>query len=45
MRPDPVVVLAPSLYDDLRLFQAIEDFAVQQFIAQFAVEEFARPAL
>jgi hypothetical protein len=33
VRSDGVVVLAPSLDDDLRLLQAVEDFAVQQFIA------------
>ena len=34
MRPDGVVVLAPLADDDLGFFQAIEDFAVEQFIPQ-----------
>jgi hypothetical protein len=31
-RPDRVVVLAPLSDDDLRLLQAVEDFAVEQLI-------------
>ena len=41
MRPDGVVVLAPLLDDNLCFFQAVEDFAVEQFIAKLAVEGLA----
>lgn len=41
MRSDRVVVLAPLLYDDGGLLQAVEDFAVEAFVAQFAVEGLA----
>jgi hypothetical protein len=33
VRPDRVVVLSPLLDDNLRFFQAVEDFTVQQLIA------------
>ena len=36
-----VVVDAPALDHDLRLFQAVEDLAVEAFIPEFAVEGFA----
>ncbi len=38
MRPDRVVVLSPSLDQHLRLLQCVEDFRVQQFIPELAVE-------
>ena len=38
MRSDRVVVLSPLLDDSLCLLQAVEDFTVQQLIAQFPVE-------
>jgi hypothetical protein len=41
MGPDGVVVMAPLLNEDLGFLQAVEDFAVEQFVPQFAVEAFA----
>lgn len=41
MRSDRVVVLAPLLDDDLGLVQTVEDFPVEAFVAQLAVEGFA----
>ena len=41
MRSDRVVVLAPLLDDDLCFLEAVEDFAVEQLIAEFSVEGFA----
>src|SRR5450631_1698402 len=38
MRSDRVVVLPPFLDDDLCFLQAVEDFAVQQLIAQFCCD-------
>ena len=38
MRPFCVVVQPPLLDDDLRLLEAVEDFAVQYFISPFPVE-------
>ena len=38
MWPDCVVVLAPAFDQDLGLLQRVEDFPVEQFIAQLAVE-------
>ena len=36
------IVVAPPVFDhDLRLLQCVEDFSVQQFITQLAVEAFA----
>jgi hypothetical protein len=34
-------VTPPVFDDDLRLLERVEDFAVQQFVAQFAVETLA----
>src|SRR5664279_2442224 len=34
MRTDGVVVTAPAFDDDLRLFQRVEDFPVEQFVTQ-----------
>lgn len=45
MRPDGVVVPTPAFEQDLRLPQRVEDFAVEQFIAQLAVEALAAPVL
>ena len=45
MRPDGVVVPTPVFDQDLRLFQRVEDFPVEHFIAQLAVEAFAIPVL
>jgi hypothetical protein len=41
VRPDGVVVLAPLLDEDLGLLEAAEDFTVEQFVPQPAVEAFA----
>lgn len=41
MRSDRVEVLAPLLDNDSGFLQAVEDFTVQAFVAQFAVEGFA----
>jgi hypothetical protein len=41
MRPDRVVVDAPLLDQDLRLSQAVEDFAIQQLVAEPGIEAFA----
>src|SRR5277367_6500465 len=38
MRPDCVVVTSPAFDDDLGLPQRVEDFAIEQFIAQASVE-------
>lgn len=38
MRSDRVVVLSPLLDDNLHFLQAVQDFAVQQFIAEFSVK-------
>jgi len=38
MRADGIVVTAPGLDDDLGFAQAVEDFAVEQFVAQAGVE-------
>ncbi len=38
MRPDCVVVPPPALDDDLRLPQCVEDFTVEQLVAQTRVE-------
>jgi hypothetical protein len=35
VRPDHVIMPSPLLDDDLCFLQAVEDFTVQQFIAQF----------
>jgi hypothetical protein len=34
MRSDRVVVSPPAFDDDLRLLQRVEDFAIEQFVAQ-----------
>lgn len=41
MRSDGVIVLTPASDQDLRLLQRVEDFPVEQFIAQLAVEVLA----
>ena len=41
MRPYGVVVTPPGFDHDFGLLQCIEDLAVEQLIAQFAVETFA----
>src|ERR1035438_1642802 len=38
MRSDRVVVLPPFLDDDLSFFQAVEDFSIEQLIAQFCCD-------
>ena len=38
MRPDRVVVAPPALDDDLGLAESVEDFAVEQLVAQASVE-------
>ena len=38
MRPDGVVVIAPSLDQHLRLRQIVEDFPIQQLFPELAVE-------
>ena len=41
MRSNGVVVLPPLLDHDLCLVQAVEDFSVEQLVAQLPVERFA----
>ena len=41
MRPDRVVVDAPLLDEHLSFSQCVEDFFVEQLIAQLAIEGFA----
>ena len=41
MRPDRVVLIAPLLNDDARFLQAVEDFSVEAFVPQLAVEGLA----
>lgn len=43
MRPDGVVVLTPSFDQDLRLLERVEDFSIEQFIAQLAVKLSQQP--
>jgi hypothetical protein len=38
MQTGSVIVMAPLVDDDLGFFQAVEDFAIEQFVTQFAVE-------
>ena len=38
MRPDRVEVMSPAFDDDLSFPQRVEDFAIEQFIAQACVE-------
>ena len=38
MRPDRVVVAPPARDDDLGLAESVEDFAVEQLVAQASVE-------
>ncbi len=40
MRPDPVVVIAPPACDAPDLLEAVEDFAIEQFVAQGGIEAF-----
>ena len=37
MRPDRVVVPPPALHDDLGVAESVEDFAVEQLVAQASV--------
>ena len=41
MRADCVVVVSPCLDHDLRLLECVEDLAVEQLIAELAIEAFA----
>ena len=41
MRADSVVLIAPLLDDDPGLLQTVEDFLIEAFVAQFAVEGLA----
>ena len=41
MRSDRIVMLAPSFDDDLRLLKRVEDFAIEELIAQLGVEALA----
>lgn len=45
MRPNGVVVPAPTLDDDLGLAQRVEDLAVKELIAQARVEALDEPVL
>ena len=45
MRPDHVVVPPPALDDDLGLAESVEDFAVEQLVAQAGVEALDVPVL
>jgi hypothetical protein len=38
MRPDCIEVAPPTCDDDLGFAQGVEDFAIEQFIAQASVE-------
>jgi hypothetical protein len=38
VRSDRVVVLPPLLDDNLRFLQAVEDFAIQQLVAEFCCD-------
>ena len=38
MGTDRIVVLSPSLDQHLRLLQSVEDFHVQKFVSEFAIE-------
>jgi hypothetical protein len=40
VRPDRVVLIAPLLDDDGGFLQAVEDFSVEAFVAQLAIERF-----
>ena len=40
MRPDCVIVATPSLDQDFRFLQGIEDLTIETFIAQPGVETF-----
>ena len=44
MRSNGVVVLPPLLDHDLCLVQAVEDFSVEQLVAQLPVERFCKIA-
>jgi hypothetical protein len=37
MRPDRVIVTPPALEDDLRFAQAVEELAVEEFVAKASV--------
>ena len=39
MRANHIVVTAPTLDDDLRLSQCVEDLAIEQFVAQAIARE------
>lgn len=41
MRSDGVVLIAPLLEDDSSLLQTVEDFLIEAFVAQLAVEGLA----
>jgi hypothetical protein len=45
MRADGVVVTAPAFDDDLRLFQRVEDFTVEQFVTQARIKTFDKAVL
>ena len=45
MWADGVVVTAPAFDDDLRLFQRVEDFAVEQFVTQAGIKTFDKAVL
>ena len=45
MRTDGVVVTAPAFDDDLRLFQRVEDFAVEQFVTKARIKTFDKAVL
>jgi hypothetical protein len=41
VRPDRIVVFAPLLDDDSCFLETVEDLAIEQFVAQLAVEALA----
>jgi hypothetical protein len=45
MRADGVVMTTPAFDDDLRLFQRVEDFTVQQFVTQARIKTFDKAVL
>lgn len=45
MRPDRIVVIAPLLDDDGCFSQAVEDFTIEAFVPQLAVERLTKAVL
>ena len=45
VRSDRVVATGPAFHDDLRLFQRVEDFTVEQFVTQARIKTFDKAVL